>query len=329
MKSDKDIDAFSPPEEDARHIDGGERKDDDNLWKDIVQRFFYPMLQRAIPALYGDADREKKPRFLDKELRKVAYALPGGAHVADFLIEVPLKNGACEWVLLHIEVQAKGGDSLPFRMFHYKSLIFAIYKRESVALALVTDKRPKNEPESYRSSLYNTVTAYEYNRLVVPELDEAGLLETDNPFDLALCAACRALKSKRNERQKHHYLKELLGLLGDRGWSHDDKHKLLLFMERIINLRDRELRLDIVKYQEELEKEGKIMYVSLAEQAYWEKGKSEGKLEGKLEGKQEGLKEGLHKGILQTARNMKALGLPLDVIAKATGLSETEVRLLD
>ena len=291
----------------------GERMDGDNLWKDIVQRFFYPMLQRAIPALYADADRDKKPLFLDKELRKVIYTLPGGAHVTDFLVEVPLKNGFNEWVLLHIEVQSKGGDSLPFRMFHYKSLIFAMYKRESVALALVTDKRPQSEPESYKSSLYNTVTSYEYNRLAVPELDEAGLLTTDNPFDLALCAAYRALKSRRDERQKHRYLKELLGLLGDRGWNHNDKHRLLLFIEHVINLRDRDLALDIVKYQEELEKEGKMMYVSLAER------------HGIDIGKQEGIHIGKREMLQETVRSMKALGLPLDVIAKVTSLSETEI----
>ena len=294
------------------------RRDEDSMWKDVVQRFFYPMLKRAIPALYDDADREREPKFLDKELRKVAYALPGGAHVADFLAEVPLKSGGNEWVLLHIEVQAKGGrDSLPFRMYHYKSLIFAMYRRESVALALVTDKRPKGEPEFYRSNIYSTETTYTYNRLSVPELDEVELLGTDNPFDLALCAAQRALKSRRNERQKHHYLKELLGLLGERGWSHDDKHRLLLFIEHVIDLKDRELRLDVVKYEEDLEKEGKIMYVSLAEQVYAEKWNRELEQKAKQEGKRE------------SARGMKALELPLDVIAKATGLSEEEIKRLN
>ena len=299
-----------------------ERAENDSLWKDLVQRFFYPMLQRAIPALYDDADREKAPRFLDKELRNIEKALPGGVrigpHVADFLIDVPLKDGSRKWVLLHIEIQGRGGrESLPFRMYHYKSMIFALHKQEPVALALITDTRPKDEPDFYGSDMYGTESTYRYNRLAVPELDEAELLGTDNPFDLALCAACRALKSKRDERQKHRYLKELLGLLADRGWSHDDKHKLLLFIERIINLQDRELTLDVVKYQEELEKEGKVMYVSLAEKVYLEKGIAEGRKEGRQEMAQ------------QTARNMKALGLSRDVIVKVSGLSETEIERLD
>ena len=238
------------------------RRDEDSLWKDIVERFFYQMLERAMPTLYVDTDTDAQPRFLDKELKKATYAMQGGKHIADFLVEVPLKNGTCEWILLHIELQGRGGESLPFRMFHYKALIFAMYKRESAALAILTDQRPKEEPEFYESELYETSVTYKYKRLVVSELDEGELLASGNPFDLALCAAQRALKSKQDERKKHSYLKELLGFLGDRGWSHDDKHRLLLFIEKIINLHDAELILDIVKYQEELEKEGRIMYVS-------------------------------------------------------------------
>ena len=152
------------------------RRDEDSLWKDIVERFFYPMLERAIPTLYADADTDTSPRFLDKELKKATYAMPGGKHIADFLVEVPLKNGTCEWILLHIELQGRGGESLPFRMFHYKALIFAMYKRESAALAILTDTRPKEEPECYESELYETSVTYKYKRLVVSELDEEELL---------------------------------------------------------------------------------------------------------------------------------------------------------
>lgn len=121
----------------------------------------------------------------------------------------------------------------------------------------------------------------------------------------------------------------LIGFLGDRGWNHDDKHRLLLFIEKIINLHDTELILDIVKYQEELEKEGRIMYVSLAERVYRDRGLREGRQEGIQEGRQEGLEKGKLEGKLEIARKMKAMNLPLDVIAKATDLSEAEINQLD
>jgi hypothetical protein len=33
-------------------------------------------------------------------------------HFADYVLEVPLKNGSVEWVILHIEAQGRGGGNL-------------------------------------------------------------------------------------------------------------------------------------------------------------------------------------------------------------------------
>ena len=90
----------------------------------------------------------------------------------------------------------------------------------------------------------------------------------------------------------------------------------MLFIERIINLKDETLAEKIVEYQRELEEEAEIVYVSLAEREGIKKGKLEGKREGKLEGK------------LEAAKNFLAMGLPVDKVAKGTGLSEEEVRAL-
>ena len=50
--------------------------------------------------------------------------------------------------------------------------------------------------------------------------------------------------------------------------------------------------------------------------------RKEGREEGREEGRQEGRQEGREEGLMQAARNMKAQGLPVDMIAKVTGLSE-------
>lgn len=64
--------------------------------------------------------------------------------------------------------------------------------------------------------------------------------------------------------------------------------------------------------------------------------KKEGHAEGLKEGRAEGLKEGHEKGIvegeqrknLENARNLKALGVSVDIIMKATGLSIEEIEKL-
>jgi len=45
-------------------------------------------------------------------------------------------------------------------------------------------------------------------------------------------------------------------------------------------------------------------------------------------GMKKGMEKGIEKGKIETARNLKQLGVSIDVIVQATGLSEEEVQQL-
>jgi predicted transposase YdaD len=301
-----------------------ERFDSDGLWKDLIERFFYDFLKRALPELYADADTSVKPRFLDKEFRDILNTadpeIHTSPHFADYLLETPLKNKKVEWVLSHFEAQGAGGGDIAERMNHYRCLVFGHYKREPVALAVITEKRPRGEAVFYSHSHYGTTIDYRYNRLVLADVNDEELLSSDNPIDLALYAAKCALRSKENEHQKYKYLRTLTGLLGERGYSMNDKRDLLLFLERFINLKDGELRSQYREYQEQLDKEGKIVYISVAEEYYTGKGIEKGI--------EQGIEKGIEKGKEEMARNLLANGVPPDVIAKSAGLPLRKIRTL-
>ena len=53
-------------------------------------------------------------------------------------------------------------------------------------------------------------------------------------------------------------------------------------------------------------------------------GRAEGREEGRAEGREEGRAEGRAEGLLETARNLKRMGMNVDFIAQATGLSVDE-----
>ena len=59
-----------------------------------------------------------------------------------------------------------------------------------------------------------------------------------------------------------------------------------------------------------------------------EEGLQRGLKRGRAEGLQRGLQKGLQKGIRTTAKNFLALGLPIEKIAQATGLSIEEIEKL-
>jgi len=64
-------------------------------------------------------------------------------------------------------------------------------------------------------------------------------------------------------------------------------------------------------------------------QGEFKKGEEKGFNDGYGEGKEDGREEGIKKGKIETARNLKALGvLTAEEIASATGLSLEEVKAL-
>jgi len=310
-----------------------EHFDYDGFWKDLIERFFGPFLARALPELYADADLSQEPKFLDKEFRDLLQTsdleLHRAPHFADYLLDVPLKNGGDAWVLLHIEVQGAGGGDLPFRMAHYRSMIFDHYKREPAALAILTSPRPNERMGVYESSLYGTSIRYCYNCLDISTLNEEELLESDNPFDLALCAARRAVLSRGKERRKYRYLRELTHLLFRKGWPLGDRRDLLLFLARIIALNDETLRYEFTTMLREMEGEREMPVMTFIEKYYRDLYLDEGMKEGLERGREEGLERGLEKGLergrheamLEAARRMRGRGMSIQDIQELTNLS--------
>ncbi len=49
----------------------------------------------------------------------------------------------------------------------------------------------------------------------------------------------------------------------------------------------------------------------------------------KNEGREEGLQEGLKEGLIKTAKNLLAMGMDVETVSKATGLSVEEIRSLE
>ena len=97
--------------------------DHDGFWKDLVERFCYLLLKRAVPELYEKVDINIEPRLLDTEFRDILNTsdpqIRVSPHFADLVFEIPLKNGGNTWIIFHCEAQHgyKGGN-LAERMFH-------------------------------------------------------------------------------------------------------------------------------------------------------------------------------------------------------------------
>jgi hypothetical protein len=289
-----------------------ERMDHDSTWKDLIKKFLPHLLKRAIPELYKRIDTTAKPKFLDKEFRDILNtadpAIHRSPHYADYLIEAPLKDGGGEIIIIHVEIQGHGGKgNFAERMYFYKNLIYAHYRKEPAALAIITEGRRKNQ-RFYSYSLFGSEIIYRYNNLVLAELDDDELLGSENPIDLALYSAKCAARSK-DDLQKFNYLRSISGLLAKRGWDAFEKRDLLLFIERIIYIEDKELAVKYREYRLQLNEEGKILYIPFYE----------------LDAAEEVEKRGIEKGKLEVARNLLARGDSPEAVSKIAGLPQDKI----
>ena len=307
--------------------DGGEPRHDDLLWKELLSRFFIPMLHSLLPDLARDIDDKRDVLFLDKELRRLARFTrhyeggePDGNRFVDLLAQVPLLSGEEPWILLHAEVQGRGGnEDFPLRMHRYRGLLEGRYRHPVIALALLIEPLSRAQSSGvYRWEGYGTRVSYEFPVFRIYDGDEEALKASENPFDWAHLAGLRAWKSRGSEARKLDYLKEMLSLLDERGWSHADKAQLLVFMEGVIHLTEDASSQEYEAWESALEeaKEAGRMYVSIMERKGIEKGIQLGRT------------EGIQLGRTETARNLLRMGLDITQIAEATGLPLEELQTL-
>ena len=194
-----------------------------------------------------------------------------------------------------------------------------------MALAILTSPRPNERMGVYESSLYGTSIRYCYNCLDISVLNEGELLDSDNPFDLALCAAKRAVLSRGKEHQKYRYLRELTHLLFRKGWPLGDRRDLLLFLARIIALDDETLRCEFTTMLREMGGEDEMPVVTFIEKyyrdLYLDEGMKKGLEEGMERGLEKGLERGRHEAMLEAARKMREHGMSIQDIQELTNLS--------
>lgn len=59
-----------------------------------------------------------------------------------------------------------------------------------------------------------------------------------------------------------------------------------------------------------------------------EKGRAEGREQGRAEGRAEGREQGRAEGKLEIAKNLLAMGIPMDKVVQASGLTEEQISAL-
>lgn len=260
-------------------------------------------------------DWTKRPRFRDKELAGISFGGGTDVMLADKLVEVCLRDGCMQWVLIHVEVQARHDASLAKRVLDYNYRIFKEYAQPVVSLVVLADDAPAWRPCGFHIRALDTVMGISFATAKL--LDYADRTEelqaSDNPFAWVTLAHLRTQQAQQDMHQRYTAKWQLTKLLFQHRWR---KQRILLLF-KVINwmmalpepLQERYWQAVI-----KLEKEQKMDWMKMVtplEQMFLDKGW------------EKGLKQGIEQGIEQ-GRKEEALALLERQIARRFGpLSKT------
>jgi len=224
----------------------------DILWKGIIEDLFADFLR----FFYSNADSlfdiDRGFEFLDKELGQL---YPGvdiqHSKFVDKLVKVYKKDGAEEWLLIHIEVQGYHDKLFTRRMFTYFYRILDRFNKEVASIAIFTDNDQNYQPDRYEYNSLDTFNIFRFKTYKIKGQDIAALEKSDNAFSIVVQTVLIALQ-KPDARPE-----DLLNLSVDlarrmfrKGFSKMKINCLLDFLKSYVYLDDKKM---FLKFEIELD----------------------------------------------------------------------------
>jgi len=212
----------------------------DILWKVILEEVF-PDLLRFI---YPDADHvynmERGFEFLDKELAELDPQPDEkkDSRFADKLVKVYHRDGAEEWVLLHVEIQGDTNDWEAFaeRMYIYFYRIRDRHPGRPIsALAIFTGHDGQRMPNRFMYEYRGTRLIYEYPTLSILDYTDEQLDKSNNPFAQVIIVAKMRLQERKIPEDELLNAKLLVARkLMEKGFSMDKIRAIFNFLRNYV-----------------------------------------------------------------------------------------------
>ena len=280
--------------------------DHDQLFKELIHTFFAEFLELFFPEVHKYIDFSAI-RPLSEEV--FTDLLGGESRRADIVIEATLK-GEETILIIHVEPQSYYQANFHERMYLYFSLLYNKYRKPILPIAVFKYDKNYNEKNEFSMSFpFFHVLSFQFLTLTLRKLRWRDFIHSNNPVAAALLCKMGFTEAERVEVKKE-FLRMLVRMQLDPA-----RQRLIYgFFERYLKLTDEEekvLMQEVNKLDPELA--SKIMELPIS---YEERGKEIGKEIGRNEEKRE------------IAKKMILKGLSPNLIAKVTGLSHEDIKVL-
>jgi predicted transposase/invertase (TIGR01784 family) len=242
------------------------RQNNDTPWKKILRNYFPQAIQFFFPQLAEMIDWSRGYQFLDKEFEQIAPNADQGNRYVDKLVRVWKIDGQEEWLLIHLEVQARKDAGFPRRMLTYSLRILDRFGVLATSLAILSDISPTWRPTTCELTAPFSKLTFDFTsiKLLDYKSQAAELQNSDNPFAWITLAHLKTQATKRSPQDRKAWKFSLMRQLYERGMSSQDIRNLYEFIDWTMILPE---DLDMAFWQElkTFEEERKMAYVTSAE----------------------------------------------------------------
>jgi hypothetical protein len=293
------------------------RQNNDTPWKKILRDYFPQAIAFFFPALNQLIDWDKGYEFLDKEFEQIAPKANQGNRYVDKLVRVWRLDGQEEWLLIHLEIQARKEAGFPFRMLTYSIRILDRFGRLATSLAILTDTSPTWRPTHQELTAPLTSLTFDFaiTKLLDYKPQETQLQQSTNPFAWITLAHLKTQSTKRNPTQRKTWKFAIMRQLYIMGMPGPEIRNLYKFIDWTMILPE-DLEAEFWQELKAFEEEQKVTYVTNAERI------------GRQIGRQTGLKDGAEERSRSIALRMLKKGMDLETIAELTDLTSAQLQQL-
>ena len=245
-------------------------------------------------------------------------------------MSIPLKTGADQRLVLHVEQQHAHDQSLPRRLHQLHYRLSDKHRIPVTSLAILTGKRKdRRKPIStYTYKWYGTELLFKYNVYDVNRATEKELKNDPRIFAVVILAAKKMLAAGGKAHKRGKFALELLDLLNARGYDDERAESLQRFVSHILQIKADDIDIKVKEKWEMLgipiSEARKEIHVRVAT----EQGVEKGRKEGMEKGRKEGMEKGMEEKALQVARSMLDDGVSPEAIQKYTGLDMENILAL-
>ncbi len=211
--------------------------DFDAHWKEIISNLFEDFILFFLPEAHPLIDFNEPIEFLEQELHKlIADKVKKGKVINDKLVKVKLKDGQEQWILVHIEIQSSFDMDFSERMFTYFYRIYDKYKQKITAIAIYTVAKNPKKYNKFSYEFLGTKATYEFNSVKINSYSDEELLQSKNPFAIAVLANKYVLKSKGDNDKRYTYKRQVFRLAIERNLTKAQIVNLFRFMNFVLLL---------------------------------------------------------------------------------------------